>query len=485
MNLTEKEKDYFKLEDEALKAKQELQKFTQMKNNEQIINQLIQYQSMKSIPVSQSCSNLKIQSNEFNNKNNINNLNKTKNHKSSSYIMTKSSNLKDEKIMKEIERYENINKKVKEITDNDFDLAGEWAETLKHCGMTQEEFLRFCGMKIANKLTNAIEYLYKILIDKNIQIKLLTKENEALNEENIRLNKINIEMELFIRKHQKNKNNINHKSKSVNKENSKKNIYLENKKRIKNNTFFKDYKNKFLNESNNNKFNNDTSQNELQSTFVNVDNNITHTNININMMMDYDKLNNLNKNSVTSSEFKEGLLLNDINQIIKRKNINDNINKQENNNLFDSKKYFKNNDNTLKYLKLNKRKINNNSYNKLIKDRKNENNDKTQSVSMIKKSCKNFYNFDEYNRTIKNIFSNTEKIQIKNAKKNITPNFKINQNKKRKIKINNINLNTDTIINNLKLIKNNKILKNEKMNNQYKFCRSENNGLIKISNKIQ
>ena len=83
MNLTEKEKDYFKLEDEALKVKQELQKFTQMKNNEQIINQLIQYQSMKSIPVSQSCSNLKIQSNEFINKNNINNLNKTKNHKSS------------------------------------------------------------------------------------------------------------------------------------------------------------------------------------------------------------------------------------------------------------------------------------------------------------------------------------------------------------------------------------------------------------------
>ena len=107
MNLSEKEKDFIKLEDETIKAKQELQKFTQMKNNEEIINQLIQYQSMKSIPVSQSCSNLKIQNNEFNNKN-INTLNKTKNNKSSSYIMTMGNNFKNEKIMKEIERYENI-----------------------------------------------------------------------------------------------------------------------------------------------------------------------------------------------------------------------------------------------------------------------------------------------------------------------------------------------------------------------------------------
>ena len=482
MNLSEKEKDFIKLEDEAVKAKQELQKFTQMKNNEEIINQLIQYQSMKSIPVSQSCSNLKIQNNEFNNKN-INTLNKTKNNKSSSYIMTMGNNFKNEKIMKEIERYENINKKVKEITDNDFDLAGEWAETLKHCGMTQEEFLRFCGMKITNKLTNAIEYLYKILIDKNIQIKLITQENETLNEENIRLNKINIEMELLIQEYRKRKKKINNYSKSVNKENDENNIFI-NKKKIKNNSFFKDYRNKFLNESNNNKFNNNPSQNELQSTYVNVDNNITHTNININMMMDYDKINTINKNSITSSEFKEGLFLNDFNQIKKEKNINNNIIKIPNHNLNESKKYFKTNDKVLRYLKLNKRKINNNVSNKSI-DRKNDSKDKTQTISMIKKSCKNFDKFDEYNRTIKNIFSRTEKIQIKNIKKNITPNFKINKNKKRKIKINNINLNAENIINNLKLIKKNKSLKNDKTNFNYKYCKSENNQLIKISNKIK
>ena len=349
--------------------------------------------------------------------------------------------------------------------------------------MTQEEFLRFCGMKITNKLTNAIEYLYKILIDKNIQIKLITQENETLNEENIRLNKINIEMELLIQEYRKRKKKINNYSKSVNKENDENNIFI-NKKKIKNNSFFKDYRNKFLNESNNNKFNNNPSQNELQSTYVNVDNNITHTNININMMMDYDKINTINKNSITSSEFKEGLFLNDFNQIKKEKNINNNIIKIPNHNLNESKKYFKTNDKVLRYLKLNKRKINNNVSNKSI-DRKNDSKDKTQTISMIKKSCKNFDKFDEYNRTIKNIFSRTEKIQIKNIKKNITPNFKINKNKKRKIKINNINLNAENIINNLKLIKKNKSLKNDKTNFNYKYCKSENNQLIKISNKIK
>ena len=54
--LNDKEKEYSKLEEDAIKMKQELQKFTQMKNNEEIINQLIQYQSMKSIPIRQSCS---------------------------------------------------------------------------------------------------------------------------------------------------------------------------------------------------------------------------------------------------------------------------------------------------------------------------------------------------------------------------------------------------------------------------------------------
>ena len=468
-NLSNKEKEYIKLEEEALKIKEELQKYNQMKNNEDIINQLIQYQSMKSLPVSQSCSNFKVQNNEFN-KNKANTRNKKTKSSSNISIYSNNNNIDNnkEKIMKEIERYENINKAVKEISNNDFDLAGEWAETLKHCGMTQEEFLRFCELKITNKLTNAIEYLYKILIDKNIQIKLLMKENEALNEENIRLNKINIEMESSVEFYQKNKNNER-----------------SNKKVTRTNSFFDDYKNKFLNERSKNKntFNNSSSHNELQSTFVNVDNNITHTNININMMMDYDHLNDINKNSITSSEFREGLLLNDINQKKDKKIINNDkgINIQKYN-LVEPKKFNKSKDKVLRYLKLNKRKINNRSYNKLIIDRKNDLNEKTQNVSAIKKSCKNFDNINEYNRTIKNIFNNTEKIQIRNIKKNIKSNFITKDNKEKRI--NKINLNPGIIMNNLKLIQKNQYKRNETNYNSHdKNCKSENNKFIKIFKK--
>ena len=475
-NLTDKEKEYSKLEEDAIKMKQELQKFTQMKNNEEIINQLIQYQSMKSIPISQSCSDFKIQNNDFN-QNNTRNKTKTR---SSSYIMTYNNmNINKNKIMKEIEVYENINKTVKEITDNDFDLAGEWAETLKHCGMTQEEFLRFCGMKITNKLTNAIEYLYKILIDKNIQIKLLSQENETVNEENIRLNKINIEMEAIIEDYQKNKRNMNINNIINIKDNKEK--LKKDKIKKRNNSFFDDYKNKFLNESNKNKFNTSSTQNELQSTFVNVDNNITHTNININMMMDYDRMPDINKNSVTSSEFRDGLLLNDLNKINKVNNkqnlsISNNKNNNKSNqnisnlNIIEPKKINKSRDKVIRYLKLNKKKINNNSYNKLIIDKKIDNlNDKTQNISAIKKSYKNF-DINDYNKTIKNIFNNTEKIQLKNIKKKINNNYQTNINQNKPEINKNINLNAQSIINNLKLI-----------NHKNKYKKIENNKRCKIS----
>ena len=129
--------------------------------------------------------------------------------------------------------------------------------------MTQEEFLKFCENKFTNKLTNAIEYMYKILVDKNIQIKLLTKEKETLNEENIRLNKINIQMETMIYYYEK---NINYNK--IDKDDNN-NIYgnifnnqlnrNKNNKKIKSNTFFPE--NKFKDKI---KFNNSSSQNQFR-----------------------------------------------------------------------------------------------------------------------------------------------------------------------------------------------------------------------------
>ena len=382
--IVNKDKEYLKLEEELMNLRQELQKYTQMKNNEEIMNQLIQYQSMKSIPTSQSCSNINFNIHQkylLKNKNK-----KNKQTRSLSYINNYTNDLK--KVMKEIEVYENVNKTVKEISKNDFDLAGEWSETLKQCGMTQEEFLRFCGMKVTSKLTNAIEYLYKILIDKNIQIKLLMKENDTLNEENIRLNKINIHMETMVNYYEKNNKNSKDDNNDIN---IHENIFNKNhntkNKIIKSNTFFDDDKMK------NKKIFNSSSKNNQQKTYVNVDNNITHTNININMMMDIENKKDINKNCITFSDY---------------------INK--------SSGKLKLKDRKFKKIKLNNKKINNNSYNKLIKEKKNGLVSKTLNLSAIKKFPnyvrKNNNDSFNYNKAIKNIFSNTEKILLKKKERN-------------------------------------------------------------------
>ena len=378
--IVNKDKEYLKLEEELMNLRQELQKYTQMKNNEEIMNQLIQYQSMKSIPTSQSCSNINFNIHQkylLKNKNK-----KNKQTRSLSYINNYTSDLK--KVMKEIEVYENVNKTVKEISKNDFDLAGEWSETLKQCCMTQEEFLRFCGMKVTSKLTNAIEYLYKILIDKNIQIKLLMKENDTLNEENIRLNKINIMVNYYEKNNKNSKddnNDINIHENTFNKNHNTKN------KINKSNTFFDDDKMK------NKKIFNSSSKNNQQKTYVNVDNNITHTNININMMMDIENKKDINKNCITFSDY---------------------INK--------SSGKLKLKDRKFKKIKLNNKKINNNSYNKLIKEKKNGLVSKTLNLSAIKKFPnyvrKNNNDSFNYNKAIKNIFSNTEKILLKKKERN-------------------------------------------------------------------
>ena len=394
--LLNKDKEYLQLEEEVMNLKQELQKYTQIKNNEEIMNQLIQYQSMKSIPISQSYSNINLHN--LKNKNTRN-----KQARALSYINNNTNDLK--KVMKEIEVYENVNKTVKEISENDFDLAGEWAETLKQCGMTQEEFLKFCGMKMTNKLTNAIEYLYKILIDKNIQIKLLTKENETLNEENIRLNKINIQMETLVDYYEKNNKSNNIKDKSENNLNQNK-----KNKIIKSNTFFDDsnIKDKIVINS--------ESKDKPQKTYVNVGNNINHTNININMLMDYE-----NKS-------------------------NENINKSCFANKSSNKLY--------KHIKLNNKKISNKSYNKLIKEKKHGLIFKTLNLSTIKKNKCNLSKINNdnfnYNKTIKSIFSNTEKFLIKNRGRNTDT-------KKSK---------------NLKLVMNS-IFTDYKMNNRIKIFKNE------------
>ena len=232
-----KEKEIKNKTNEINMLKKELSHFNKQKNNVEIINQLNQYNAMNSSM-------------------NKNTLSKSYNvmHSNELYniLNTNKSNLSNKKksIYSEIERLENIQKCKKETTEKQFDLTSEWYDTLKHCNMTQEEYINYCNNKNTTKLTDVIEYLYKFVIDKNLQIKLLSEENDYLNCENIKLNKINFELS----------------------------EEFERKKKIK----------------------------DDNSTFVNVDNNNISNNLNLNMVMNYMKE---VRQSVTSSEFREGMMI--------------------------------------------------------------------------------------------------------------------------------------------------------------------------------
>jgi len=239
--LIRKEKEIKKLTNELNSLKKELSQFKQQKNNIEIIAQLNQYNAI----------NTSIGKNTLSKTYNIINSNDLFN--SLNYNLNISKERK--KIYNEIDRLENINKSKKEIIEKQFDLTSEWYDTLKHCNMTQEEYINYCNNKNTIKLTDVIEYLYKYVIDKNLQIKLLTEENDYLNSENLKLNRINLEL-----------------------------VDEFGKKKI-------------LKDNN--------------STFVNVDNNLNN-NLNINMMMDYIKE---VKQSVTSSEFREGITLDQFDMI--------------------------------------------------------------------------------------------------------------------------------------------------------------------------
>ncbi len=92
------------------------------------------------------------------------------------------------KILNDYESYEE-NTRVRKIL---LEGGDEWGETLKHSNMSHEEFKKYSKSKLYTKVIEAIEYLYKLVTDKNIQLKILTQEIENLNNSNIALNKENI-----------------------------------------------------------------------------------------------------------------------------------------------------------------------------------------------------------------------------------------------------------------------------------------------------
>ena len=243
---------------ELYKCQNEIKEFKLQNNNAAIIQKLNILNGLTTSKTNNSfCyKSLNYPLNESSNSSNSN----------SNSIQSKKISKRKQSIYDEIKRLEEIKKTTKEISEKEFDLTSEWFEALKSCHITQEEYANYCKDNSVTKLTDLIEYLYKYIIDKNIQIKLIENENEELNLENLKLNKENIDISEEYEKIKKIDSN---------------------------------------------------------STFVNVDNNISHNNININMMMDYMK--EVQK-SVSSTEFMDGSILDQLDFSDGNLNKNNNFN---------------------------------------------------------------------------------------------------------------------------------------------------------------
>ena len=83
----------------------------------------------------------------------------------------------------------------------------EFGSILKSVGLTRELFEKMSQIKGFGKLTDSIEYFYKLCLEKNKQILILEKENESLVFKNYELNKLNIDLEKELKLYKTTNNN--------------------------------------------------------------------------------------------------------------------------------------------------------------------------------------------------------------------------------------------------------------------------------------
>ena len=83
----------------------------------------------------------------------------------------------------------------------------EFSNILKNVGLTREIFEKLSKIKGCCKLTDSVEFFYKLVLEKNKQILILEKENESLVFKNFELNKANMELEQLLNEY-KNNNSI-------------------------------------------------------------------------------------------------------------------------------------------------------------------------------------------------------------------------------------------------------------------------------------
>ena len=84
----------------------------------------------------------------------------------------------------------------------------EFGAILKSVGLTRELFEKMSQIKGFGKLTDSIEFFYKLTLEKNKQILILEKENESLIFKNFELNKLNIDLENELKLYRNNSDNL-------------------------------------------------------------------------------------------------------------------------------------------------------------------------------------------------------------------------------------------------------------------------------------
>ena len=210
------------------------------------------------------------------------------------------------------------------LNDNNFygtiNSLDELGEILKNVGLTKIEFDKMTKNEKYYKLTDVIEFLYKLLIDKNITNRLLENENADLVNKNFNLNKENMTLQNELKKYKKNEDK-SESSFNVNKSDlsniSNNNIL--NKSLINYQKLLQQQKENDELQFSKEESSTSTCKNKIENNNNDVLNTSNFSNKNNNHLKNIETL-----ESVTSSEFRDGIeyqkKIDDINKKIKKNN---------------------------------------------------------------------------------------------------------------------------------------------------------------------
>ena len=184
----EKQVNFLQTEKEKLRVKNREEKKKDNKDKDNIF--LYLRKTLTNIALNDKSMNKSFNILKADNSNNIGSLNILSNLNKSVLNKTKNDvEILDTLLKTENSFYENKKNKNKIDINND-----DFVEILKQANLTQEDFIEMSKNPINSKLTDVIEFMYKMITEKTQTINLLECENDNLNQENFELNKKNMEL---------------------------------------------------------------------------------------------------------------------------------------------------------------------------------------------------------------------------------------------------------------------------------------------------